>query len=144
MATCILEPKPVVKIEHKLKKFVRKLKEQIKSTHCIIRYDTNVSKWAILDKHFQPIRHFDYGVMVNVNFRPQRVSRPSVGCGSGLRHDIIGIAEGDLRENYYGNDAVGFSYMSFEDGNFINADTRQIIKSANVLRLMSERRALYK
>ena len=125
--------------EHKLKKFIRRIKEAVKPTHARVRYDGYARKWAVLDAQNNPIRHFEYGVMTNVRFSSATGYNYNV-CGQGP----IGVAEGDLVENSYGNDASGFSHMGFHNGAFSNDQNNTPLKEAKVLRLMQDRRALYK
>lgn len=139
--TCTIETKP--KIEHKVKRFVRRMKEGIKPTHARIRYDTMANKWAVLNDDNSAHHHFTHGVMTNVTFVTQKLQGYDV-LRCGYINANIGIAEGDLRENYYGNDAEGFTHMGFDpQGGFTDGNGKPITR-ATVLRVMTDRRALYK
>lgn len=126
--------------EPTIKKLIRKTRELIKPTHCSIRFDVKVGKWAVLDKNNEPTRHFEYGIMENVRFSSATVQE-GYGCGS--KSTSIGIATGDLRQDTYGSDVMGYHNMSFKGGNFIGEDGLAI-REASSLRLLTERRALYK
>lgn len=134
--------KPKLKLEHKVRRYIRRAIELVKPTHCRIRYDTMQNKWAVLTDKNTVHHHFAYGVMVNVKFAVESIKGyDNLRCAN---TENVGVATGDLRENYYGNDGAGFSHLSFNGTNFIDENTHVPIKQAQVLRLMSERRALYK
>jgi len=142
--SCSLTP-PKAKVEHKIKKFIRRFKESVAPTHCRIRFDTMVGKWAVLNNDNTSNHHFDYGVMTNVVFEVKHLSGYDPQRCSQI-NEYIGIAEGDLRENYYGHDATGFRHINFDkkSGAFLDAETNQPIARASILRPMTERRALYR
>lgn len=99
-------------------------------------------RWAVLKDDNTPHHYFEYGVMTNVTFHTAKLGNyDTLLCGS---NRTAGIAEGDLRENFYGNDGVGFAHMSFDGNSFVDESTHKPIQRANVLRLMTERHALYK
>lgn len=139
--TIVSSSKPIT--EHPVKRFIRRAKQLVAPTHCRIRYDTMRNQWAVLTDNNSAHHHFTHGVMTNVVFSTAvTFNYDRLRCEGG---GMIGIAEGDLRENYYGNDASDFNHMSFDKINgFIDAHSGAPIKSAQVLRLMSDRRALYK
>lgn len=138
--TCIA-PQVAPKIENKLKKLVRRIKEEIKPTLASVRWDTSANKWAVLTPENKPHHHFSFGVMTNVKFSSVKV-REHVGCGN-VTTTYIGIATGMLIENSHGRDGIGFHNLQFKDGHF-RANDGSEIQSATVLRLMSERTSVYK
>lgn len=142
MSTCQIpvEFSQEKKEEGKFKKIIRRAKEAVKPTYCWVRFDANKNMWAELDqKDLMPKRHFHYGVMTNVVFEPTKID--SYGCGGDS--SWAGIAKGDLVSNSYGNDAIGFHNLNFYDGVFRGEDGGEI-KNAKVLRLLENRRSLYK
>jgi len=119
-------------------KLLRKVKDAIAPEFARVRYDANRKAWAVLDNDNEPIRHLDYGVMEHVVFEAIDMKVP--GC-HGM---FMGVAKGYLRSNTYGKDSMGYRNMSFDGrGAFRNTDGDQI-KSASSLRLLQDRRALYK
>lgn len=149
MSSCTIPVKEAPmpkKVEGKVKVLVRRLKEEFKPTHCMIRFDTEKQMWAELDSAFKPKRHFHYGIMSNVSFRSQPVIKHIAGgCGS-RGHDettYIGIAEGDLVSNTYGSDSVGYKNISFKEGAFAGENGEKL-GTASKLRLLENRRSLYK
>lgn len=136
--SCGLRPPP--KIETAPKKLVRRLKEIIKPTHARVRYDTNAGLWAVLNDDQTVHHHFAFGLMRNVQFQVEE-SVVSSGCG-GSRSSYAGIAEGDLQEHFHGTEVAGFRNLDFDGEKFVD-DAKQQLKSASVLRLMGDRRAMY-
>jgi len=140
--TCATKPEAIV--ESKTKKLIRRVIEYVKPTHARIRYDSMLKKWAVLNKDNTPHHHFEFGVMVNVTFKIEKVKGYDPLRCSNI-DELVGVAEGDLQENYYGNDGAGFHHMSFDKSNgFIDEDTGAKLTKTSTLRLMTERRALYK
>jgi hypothetical protein len=133
--------------ENKLKKLVRRVVQTIKPTHCFIRYNTMTQKWAVLDmtNPSSPVvlREFDFGYMINVKFKAQKVTSSSL-CEYGT---IIGTAEGDLIEGYFGpsgrEDNIGYRNLMFDGTSFKNMEGQDITE-AKRLRIMSGRQAVYR
>jgi hypothetical protein len=124
----------------KVVKLVRRITQHIKPTHCKVRWDSMVNKWAILTgdgNNISLVRHFEYGYMTNVKFTPLKATIPQI-CIYG---EYIGIAEGDLVENDHGNEAQGFINIGFNGKQFEDAGHNPITE-AKYLRLMSGRTAL--
>jgi hypothetical protein len=124
----------------KVVKLVRRIKQSIKPTHCKVRWDSMVNKWAIMDgplDKLQLVRHFEYGYMTNVKFYPMNTTIPSICVYS----QTIGIAEGDLVENDHGSEVTGFVNIGFNGQQFEDASHNPITE-AKYLRLMSGRTAL--
>lgn len=137
--------KPTVKIEPLYKKILRRAQEIIKPTYAYVRYDATVGKWAVVDHKasaLRPIRHFEFGVMKRVEFYSQHVSE-YLGCGQYSNGYAAGVAKGYLYTNTHGNDITGFNNLSFDEGVFRNQSGEAVTKAA-VLRLMPDRRSLYK
>jgi hypothetical protein len=126
-----------------VKKTIRRVIQKVKPLHCHIRWDTMKNMWCILDMKNpdapEAIRHFHYGVMKNVSFSVRKVTSNSL-C---VYNQTIGVAEGDLVENTYGNEGVGFKNLGFNGTTFLGGDGEEL-KSASVLRLMDARTSLYK
>lgn len=148
MSSCTIAVKeaPTPKrVEGKVKVLVRRLKEEFKPTHCMIRFDTDKQMWAELDAQFKPKRHFHYGIMSNVSFRSQEIRTKITGCSYDMGDNIsyIGIAEGDLVSNTYGSDSVGYKNISFKEGAFAGENGEKL-GTASKIRLLENRRSLYK
>lgn len=147
--TCAIVPQvaPAPKLDKPLKKLVRRVKQVVLPTHARVRYDTETSRWAVLDKSNMPVRHFEYGLLTNVRFSTAVVSKTVArGClGTETEHVNIGIAEGDLVENTFGTDMLGFENLRFDhlDGTFRRFDS-VVIREAKVVRLLPDRKAVYK
>ena len=128
------------KKESPVMKLVRRVKEKFRPTHASVRFDiyANPPRWGVLDDKHEAVRHFEYGVMENVEFSSyQNVNLK--GC-AGMN---VGVATGMLRQDTYGNDSVGYENLSFNGRNFVNAKN-EVITRASKLRLLENRRALYK
>lgn len=122
-------------------RFIRRLKQRfIKSTHCSVRYDSSIGKWAVVDSQFAPIRHITTGLLSKVSFSVRELSTRS-GCGSSPTS--IGLATGDLIEEFLGVDHFGFKNLSFNGEAFLD-ERGNPISSAQTLRLLPNRKALYK
>lgn len=126
-----------------IKRTVRRVVQKIKPLHCHIRWDSMKNMWCILDMKNPDspvaVRHFDTGIMRNVKFSVRTVTSNSLCVYS----QSIGIAEGDLVENSYGDDGIGFRNLGFNGSQFSDADGNKL-EGASVLRLMDARTSLYK
>lgn len=147
-SSCAIVPqvKPTPKLDKPLKKLVRRVKQAVLPTHARVRYDTETSRWAVLDSSNMPVRHFEYGLLTNVKFSTAVVSKHVArGCSGDYENVNIGIAEGDLVENTFGTDMLGFENLRFDhlDGTFRRFDS-VVISEAKVVRLLPDRRAVYK
>ncbi len=136
--------KSVPKIEHKVKRLIRRVIEYVKPTHARIRWDSMANKWAVLQPDNSSDHHFEYGVMRDVKFYTEHLKGYDRQRCAQINENI-GVAEGELQENYYGNDATGFVHMSFDQKlGFVSEEKHIPIRHAKILRLMSGRQALVK
>jgi hypothetical protein len=137
-----LQQCPTIK-DGAVKKLVRKVIQKVKPLHCHVRWDSMKNMWCILDmknpKAPEAIRHFETGIMRNVRFSVATVTSNSL-C---VYNQSIGIAEGDLIENSYGDDGLGFRNLGFNGAQFSDANGNKL-EGASVLRLMDARTSLYK
>lgn len=113
-----------------------------------VRYDINKGEWALLDQNFNPVKHFTHAVMKDVTFRAEKITSKvkHTGCGGAWEENVesfIGVATGYIRENSYGTDGHGFHNLRFDGTNFMD-EAGSKLEKAEVVRLMPERRALYK
>lgn len=107
-----------------------------------VRFDTNAGKWAIVSK--DGVRHFEFGIMENVKFTKEVVSKQeSWGCGTKTVDQSVGFAHGRLTENVTGRWTIGFHNIQFTDQGFAGAD-HVALESCKVLKLTANRKALYK
>ena len=128
------------KFDGPLMKVVRKVKQKYNPTQARVRWDTKIGAWAVLDHRNKPIRHFHYGFMTDVKFSSQEVEE-YVGCGSSTT-TTIGVADGQLVENCHGDQVDGFKNLEFKNAKFQSEG--QPIHAASVLRLMSNRTAVFR
>ena len=110
----------------------------------LVRYDASCDRWAVVDNTGKPTRHFEFGVLVDVQFTTATTTEMvRLGCGSEARKNTVGVASGTLMEGVHGRDFVGFHNLGFNGDAFVDEDGNPLT-SARKLRLMPGRRALYK
>jgi len=116
--------------------------DAVKQVH--VRYDASCGSWAVVDDKGKPVAHFTHGVLQDVTFEAISVENTvRLGCGSETRSESIGVATGTLFMNTHGKDFSGFHNLGFNGQQFVNEDGEPLT-SVHKLRLMPERRALYK
>ena len=109
-----------------------------------VRWNAECKQWSILDKNNKPRENFTHGIMKNVSFETIPVSEVRrVGCASETIHGTAGLARGELTIGTFGTSIQGWKNLGFDGASFTDTNG-QPIESANELRLLPERRALYR
>lgn len=141
-------PTPTL-VDSKPTAFVRRLIQKFAPvSNARVRYDTEKSLWCLLDSENKPLRHFAFGYIENAVFSFAEIKKlvHVAGCGGGYdREDTttIGIATGTLREGVYHPSVRGLENLRFRGDSFLNGRD-EVLRSASVLQLMPNRRALYR
>lgn len=144
MAKVQVLDKPTVEVKKTTKP--AKAPEPDKGTKVHVRYNGDGKCWAVVDpeNNGKPIQNFTYGIMEDVEFRTISISEwAGLGCGSARKTNQVGAAYGYLKVDTHGKDFSGFHNMGFNGSQFTNED-QEPLTTARKLRLMPDRRALYK